>query len=480
MDTLVPSGVRLVGPLEPNPAPAEPSEHFPRLRPRVVGGAVFVFAATALQLLRQSGVPLWRTVWGEDGAVFYIGAVNQPLRETVLRDYAGYAHVVPRAIAALGVHLPLGWYSAFIAIVTTLIVALLSLFVYYASGPLLRSPLRQSVLAGSMILLPSLPLETLGAAANLQWNFTLPCLFAVLMPVERMRTALPYLVVAVLAPLTGPLCLMFLPVAAFRIARHYRARTSRGDLVVPIAYLAGCLLQALVVVTSDTTHEARPPLDAFARDLSRLYATRVSTELALGVRVTRSLWPSMGYWLALLTLTAIAVVVVWKLRRSTASARLGIALSTIASGVSFAIEWAQRGVTMPATVSRASLPYNFGSSRFGLFPMYALLLALLIPSNLPRGAVFGCARSSAVSLTEDLRRSRLLLVVTSLWIIVAIVPSFRTTNERSKGPDFVRQVDAAETACAAVVPHMEPIEISPRGWSIVLACDELRRRSGGG
>ena len=87
-------------------------------------------------------------------------------------------------MAAIGSHLPLESYAAFVAVVTTALVSLLALFVFYASAPLLRSPLRQGVLAGTMLVLPVLPIEVLGAMCNLQWMLPLPCLLAVLLPVE--------------------------------------------------------------------------------------------------------------------------------------------------------------------------------------------------------------------------------------------------------------------------------------------------------
>jgi hypothetical protein len=446
---------------------------------RGLGGAVFLVAAVALQLLRQPGTPIWRTVWAEDGAEFYMKAVQQPLRQSILRDYAGYAHVLPRAIAALGTHLPLAWYSAYIAIVTTLIVALLSLFVYYASASLLRSPLRQAILAGSMLVLPTLPFEVLGSISNLQWMFVLPCLFAVLVPVARLRSMVPYFIVAVIAPLTSPLCLLFVPIALFRVGRHFWLRTPRVDLLVPVTYLLAGAVQAAVVLMGHTPQQARPPLGVLARDVSRLYATSVTTDFALGVRVTTSLWDSTGYWLVAVTFAVLAFSIAWKLWRSTAAARGGILILTIASAASFAIEWAQRGSIIRGVVNQSSHPYNFGASRFGLFPMFALLLALLIPNDLPRGAVFGAAPVEAVRLVDDVRRNSCLVAVTALWIAIAIVPSYRFTTDRSSAPDFVHEVNASERACAEPVPVAKQIGISPNGVFIGLDCDQIRTLTSG-
>ena len=61
------------------------------------------------------------------------------------------------------------WYSAWAAVSSTFVVSLLALFVYFASAPLLRAPLRRAILAASFLVLPVLPLEVLAALCNLQW-----------------------------------------------------------------------------------------------------------------------------------------------------------------------------------------------------------------------------------------------------------------------------------------------------------------------
>ena len=66
--------------------------------------------------------------------------IGATVADNVLESYAGYAHVVPRTLASIGVHLPTERYSAFVTLAAALSASVLALFVYFASAPLLRSP----------------------------------------------------------------------------------------------------------------------------------------------------------------------------------------------------------------------------------------------------------------------------------------------------------------------------------------------------
>src|SRR4051812_17867800 len=141
----------------------------PRSRlPVIAGSVVFVVIGTMLQLPRQAGAEMWRTVWAEDGTRFYTDALARPLQQNVLESYAGYAHVVPRTLAAIGLQLPTAWYSSFVSLAAAASAALLSLFVYFASAPILRSPARQAILAVALLFWPVLPLEITGSITNIQ------------------------------------------------------------------------------------------------------------------------------------------------------------------------------------------------------------------------------------------------------------------------------------------------------------------------
>jgi hypothetical protein len=57
-------------------------------------------AGTLLHLTRQRGVPVWNSLWAEDGRVFVTGAL-QDFPGTFFAQNGGYLHVVPRTVRAL-------------------------------------------------------------------------------------------------------------------------------------------------------------------------------------------------------------------------------------------------------------------------------------------------------------------------------------------------------------------------------------------
>lgn len=435
---------------------------------RVLGAALFVVVATAIQLLRQPGQPMWRTLWAEDGAVFYEDAVRHPFREVALRGYAGYANVLPRTVAAIGSHLPLESYAAFVAVVTTALVSLLALFVFYASAPLLRSPLRQGVLAGTMLVLPVLPIEVLGAICNLQWMLPLPCLLAVSLPVERGRDVIARAAIVALAALSNPLCLVFLPIALWRLVRHVRHHAVLVDAVVPLLYLAASAAQIAVIVTSKHMSQSRPPLGRFSGGVARMYGTQVTAPLLFGIRVSQSIWDVMGAGLAAMSAAVVAAALIWKVSRSGTPARWVISTLVAASCAVFLIEWRARAFAIPRDMSRFSLP----ASRFDVFPTLLLLFALLVPVDL---AFAKPAPRGGARLADELRRSSLILVVLSAWVAVAIVPSYHVASARSVEPDFVQTVEAAERACERLPSTDHRVQIAPTRWFLSLSCKELAR-----
>ena len=122
-------------------------------------------------LLRQEGVPKWRTIWAEDGAVFAACAYERPFFDCLLEPYAGYLHVAPRVAAAVAVaasgepeELPLR--LAFLAgLLAACAAMLVALAVFDVTGSMLAG-----LLAGAgLVLIDPAGVEVLGNLANAHW-----------------------------------------------------------------------------------------------------------------------------------------------------------------------------------------------------------------------------------------------------------------------------------------------------------------------
>jgi hypothetical protein len=442
----------------------------------VLGSTLFVAVATVTQMFRQSGADMWRTVWAEDGSLFYADALHEPLRNIALRPYAGYALLVPRMLASIGVHLPPERFSYFAALSSALLASVLALFVYFASAPLLRSRIRQGILAGALLLWPVLPFEISGVIANTQWVMVVPCLLAVLLPVDRPIAIAVRLAIVVLSPLSSPLCVLFVPIAILHVVRVLRRRAGLVRLIVPVAYTLASAVQILIWRTTEQTHQTTSSKAEFVADIAKLYGTRVSTEFVFGVRATEHLWDVFGYWIALISVVALAAALVWKWRRAGWASRWFMVACVVASGAIFALSLSQRADFLAAMQLVNELPYNFAGMRYQLFPAALLLLALLVPVDLPASAILDPPAPAArpESLAAEVRRQPLVVGLALVWIVVAFVPSFRLNTARSIGPDWGIGVTAAEEACVATGAIAERIPISPApDWSAVVPCSEL-------
>jgi hypothetical protein len=447
------------------------------------GSVAFVVIGTLLQLPRQSGVAMWRTVWAEDGALFYNDALTTPLRENLLESYAGYAHASSRILVAIGVHLPPEWFSYYATLTASFIAALLALFVYFASRPLLRSPVRQGVLAVALLFWPVLPFEISGVICNLIWVMPVACLLAVAIPVERPIAVAVRVPIVVLAPLSSPLCVLFVPIAVWQVVHWFRVRGTPWRLVVPVGYVVAACVQLGVWLTAPQNPTSSEPVGDFAADVSRLYSTKVTTEFLFGVRVTDELWSRFHYGLAIVSVLLLAAMITWRFVRGGFMARWTIGVCVVASVAIYVGSIWQRQDFIAGMVIPPSGAFHYVGMRYELFPAALLLLALLIARELPRGVFTEPSDVEPSSIASDVATRWPVLVFAGVWMLVAFVPSYRLTNLRSTGPDWVLEVEAAQEVCRITgtdpASAREIVEISPPPpplWAVSVACSELAAR----
>jgi hypothetical protein len=176
---------------------------------------------------------------------------------------------------------------------------------------------------------------------------------------------------------------LFVPIAIWHVFRVVRHRYGLVRLIVPVAYTLAAAVQIFIWRTTEQTHQATPSKGEFVGDVAKLYGTRVSTEFLFGVRATERLWDAMGYWIAVVSVLALAAALVWKWRRAGSASRWFMLACVLASGAIFALSLSQRADFLAAMQLVSDAPYNFAGMRYQLFPAALLLLALLVPVDLP-------------------------------------------------------------------------------------------------
>jgi hypothetical protein len=430
--------------------------------------------ATALQLWRVADDNVFRTVWYEDGSVFYQDALDLPLTEALAKSYNGYGHALPRVLAEVGSWLPPEWYSAWAAVSSTLVVSLLALFLYFASAPLLRAPLRRGILASSVLLLPVLPFEVLATLSNLQWTLLIACVFALLFPVDGWAGVAIRALVVVIAPLTSPLSLLLLPFALYQLIAFARRREASRRFVVPALYLGACLGQILMILGAEHRPLAvagapEPGTGELLGDVADLYNAGVLIYGGLDADVSSSLWESASAWVGWVALATIGVMMLVKLRSAEPTARLWIAGFALASPLLFAFTMSQRsGRVAPAL---ASLPYD---TRYWVAPQLLLLVAFLVPPVVGPGLLLGARERSEPGPTAGLPWRALSAAVIA-WVVLAVVPSFLQDVVRSELSSWPDEIADARAACVTDPTTPKVVEVAPPDWRLRMSCDELAR-----
>lgn len=197
-----------------------------------------------LLLLRIPGTPPWDSLYLDDYGTFFARQLEHPW--ALLSPQHGYAQVYPHLVAQLATYAPLAWVARIFAVTGAVTAAACGLFVFHASARHVRSVALRAGLFLAIVLLPIAPLEIADNTLNSPWYMLLALFWAVLW---RPRTRAGMTVAAILALMTAAstsLAVVFAPLLA---ARLYVLRRP-GEHAVAVGWLAGCLIQLPVVVSS--------------------------------------------------------------------------------------------------------------------------------------------------------------------------------------------------------------------------------------
>jgi hypothetical protein len=423
-------------------------------RPAALASALVVLLA-ALLLVRQAVVAAWDTIWAEDGFAFLGDALSDNPLAAVVEPHGGYIHPLPRAAAAIAAILPLELAPVVFSVVWALVVALLAAFVYAASGEILHSRALRLALATLTALLPAAGSELLGNTANLHFYLVYGCFWAFIWrstttPALAARTA----VVAITA-LSDPLTLLFAPLALW----NAWSRRGRRELVVPASLVVSLAVQLGTTALAGESPERLTRFDA--ADLPLLFALRIAGSLLVGDRFLDDAWLSLGRVFAYGALVAVAALLLAGAFRSGRATRLFAGIAAAYAVALFGAFLVGRGSAgMRPGMDEAS--WHLAGARFTYAPILLLTTALL--ALLDRHVAY-----------PGRRAGRLALGATVAIVAVLVVANFDLTSERSLGPAWRPELEAARERCDEGA-HGARIPVAPEPFGFVLdaACRDLR------
>jgi hypothetical protein len=448
--------------------PSQRRDHVP-YRLRFVAAFLFVTVLTILQLTRQAGVPATDSVWAEDGRVFLSDALGTDSPWLLFRPLAGYMHLAPRVVAWVAAALPLDMAALVFSIGPALIVSWLGLYSIVAFRELLP-PLWARVAFGAFVaLLPATATESANNAANLHFYLVFGAFAALVHRPRSWGGAIVGSLIAFVAATSDPRTALLLPVGVWAAVRG-----NRFQQTIALAFVAGLMLQGLVVLASfgfgiDPTTALSAP--QFGRSslshIPVLYGVRVVAHLIVGDRWIATAWQSLGPWLALAGLAGLAAVVLGAVIRP--SVRRPGLLVVGYSVIVFAFQAMAWGTS-------ELWPYGggwAGNSRYLVFPQLLLVLGTAM-------------------VLEDLARERgapWRWILVGFFVVLSVVAALHLRVEivRSAGPRWSTELARARAACERS-DGQGTIQTAPPwtpDWAVRATCsaiteERVRRAAGTG
>ncbi len=391
-----------------------------------LAGAALLALAVVLPLLRQTGVPSWDTIWGEDGWVYFQQAHDHGLT-VLIRGYAGYLQLAPRLLSVASVLVPLRDLAWYFALLAALVGAGLAWFVYWASEGWIDSRAVRMAFASLVVLMPALGYENTANLTNTIWILFGVAPWALLSLSEGRRATALRGAVAFASATATALTAVFVPLAvAWALVRR-----RRPTWIVVAAFFAGLGMQFAVVTH---TRDTRPHTTIRqASKLPEAIGIKVFALFLVGERGIRAVWDQR----ATLAVVAPLVVLVGLAALGTGIGRRkqGVAASFVGLALAaFLVPVWGRGTNQVAL----SLPLHsiFGAAQAGRYDPMATRYSV-VPILLLAGAaaiVLGARRPTRPSLT---RVSQMVFVT---WVVVVTVVGFPVINPRSVGPRWTTSV----------------------------------------
>ncbi|MFD5826710.1 hypothetical protein [Lentzea sp. NPDC060358] len=421
------------------PVPDEPAHE------RAWFGMVAAFAGSmAFLLLIPAGWARLDRLWAEDGAVFTVQARLHPLPHNLFEPYGGYLHTAPRLVAEVAALLPIEWTAAVFALTAAALRALVALIAFAGSRACIESTPLRFALAALVIVLPVGNSEPLNNMANLHWFLLFGTFWAL---VWRNAPSVPVASFVFLTALSSPLAFVLLPIALVRMFLPRRE--------VPIAFIVGLVVQAVVMALSTRTAYSQDQADPVQVLLASLL--RVPVAAFTGSEKLGDFYPAMGNSVIVAALVVALVPMAAGVRFGNRATRTLIVTSAVLSVVVIVVclvlNWALvMQVQQPGVV--------LAGQRYSVAPCLFLFTAILAGLDRTPAPAWGRAVVAGSRYVVGL-----LVVVSVFWFLQETTPVLR-------GVPWDESVANARLACAEGSGNAR-LEQAPEDWAFTVPCDEL-------
>lgn len=221
---------------------------------RVAVTALLVLAGMAVCLTRTSGPGPFNSIWAEDAKFFMTDALNKHAWAAAATPFAGYYHLLPRLLTGVAKPFGVAWMPAVMTVEAALVVCVLALCVYVASGRHLPGVLPRLLVSVPLVAGPiygSVP----NNVATLQFSLVYAAFWMLLWNPVRRGARCVAVVVLVAAACSTILTVVLVPLAVLRL---YACRDRYSGLAVG-AFLLGVCQQVVPHVLGLTPRDVSHP-----------------------------------------------------------------------------------------------------------------------------------------------------------------------------------------------------------------------------
>lgn len=393
------------------------------------------------------------TFYAEDGRTFIGDWVNRPSFSLFFEPYAGYQHLLPRVVSFLVAYLtPIGWWANSIAILSCLVVGSVAYLIWVLSRDVVASTVARFALATLPVILPIARLEAIGDVTNLHWYMVY------LMPwilLARPRTTLGkygLAIVAFIAVMTEPQCVIYLPLAALMFFKQ------PGCRFTVVGWLAGSLVQGLTdlkFMGIRTADYANFLSGAKGYSINAVATNAVASGSRLGSLVVR-----FGWWIPAVAVMVFMIAAILTWIYGSGHIRIAVTTVVLASfatwGFSFFLNnHSGFNYELMSTGQLLGMPFvRWGTGAAMLIAAVIPLSAATIIARWPqfRMVGYGCVIG--------------MVAVMSVW--------FAQGDTTRGGPHWNDGLKVGRTSCETQATTHVEIPSYPAGWAVSVPCKDLQ------
>jgi len=190
--------------------------------PRWQHGAIFLIAC-AVVFSRRPDALTNPQFWAEDGHIWFADAYNLGWWDALLRPEVGYYQTLPRLVASLALLLPLSRAPLLLNLAALALQALPVNILLSSRLTAFGTTRFRALMAITYLVLPNCP-EICANITNAQWVLALSALLLLVAspPIDNVGLCFDLLTV-LLCGLTGPFCILLLPIAIYLAFKRHGA-----------------------------------------------------------------------------------------------------------------------------------------------------------------------------------------------------------------------------------------------------------------